>query len=1093
MASLAKPIDRKRVQARQVEKLQQHMMILEQQMVEQAALRRQLEQISRLDTTRTQKALERASSSNKTLQNEIDRIYGPSHEYPKSPALNAVEEIIAQRTKDFHRSQQEKNAKLQQLAQERLRILEARNRLKEKQDMLRSLPSPNGSDVSEIEMKPPGVHTPSYRSVHSSDSMVRRVVNNLPVTVDKIWHLRDSLQRDYVKTKRPYAGELGITSYEPWQYKDFFMVRDLLEEFINDFLFNHIPSDLKVLKQGRKLQMLEENDKDWKKTSKVLSERAVVKLLAEELLLEVTSKLTEEIAGECLFDDFIYKRISSNMFIKEAEVQATGNPDGRDPNDPAYDIITRTFQSMQKNRDQIKKHIWSHSQLLNQQTSPPPQLLRPVSPPPPMPPKKKKSPPKVNKTPSQVPISEPQLSTVVDEPVDADVTIISFDHLHPVDLIQTDYMKEKDPKERNKKLWNCIYQKREAKYWKNLRPYVFNLTVAKRCQGISVVKPSPDHMQVAIGTLSGDVIIFNTQVEPWMAVKLDVGQTVDGGVVHLAWSLDSSRLLAVKKSGSVFVWLTKGKPALKEHLKVMEFQTNETKPQPFALIPINAFDANKGDLTLTQGSLVEQGTSRGPEKAVLADFFPSLTVLTTQYSICAALQMGDILKLDLETLNKNENVLKAPMLLKPKIQTSIEVPNLTRQNIGAELLRQHKDLVLHVSFVGNIGKMVTVDSAGFILLWKYDKSFLTGFDWFTPEKKFKLNLHRTMFQPFPEDNTKIIFTDQQKNVSRSKIRRERSEAQISLDKLKLGNPWHIIIGKNGLDTYMYAPQANVNDSGAMFNVVVRHRKTQQVSSHMTRMYKPVKLQASAILSVKQTPSGNDLVIVLLFPPYQPKGPYLMILVLHLPTMALRNFRKEIELSSQEHDEYKETKTLSMDVTQTYGPTGSEYLFMTLNGQLNCFSLNSGSSLLCIDSKTRPKAPKFPGLRIDEQYFKVPKLCQVAALGNFGSLYAVLFDQSSQVFKVLRLDDNNPPEDTRLMSKAFKKWEGYKKCPSELRVNPVDCLLPDMKHLEAEMRSLLLSLPFHNEEITREDQEKEKIGNYLALKTKVEKEALVNKL
>lgn len=33
----------------------------------------------------------------------------------------------------------------------------------------------------------------------------------------------------------------------------------------------------------------------------------------------------------------------------------------------------------------------------------------------------------------------------------------------------------------------------------------------------------------------------------------------------------------------------------------MEFQTNKTKPQPFALIPINAFDANKGDLTLTQG------------------------------------------------------------------------------------------------------------------------------------------------------------------------------------------------------------------------------------------------------------------------------------------------------------------------------------------------------------------------------------------------------------------------------------------------------------------------------------------------------------
>lgn len=44
------------------------------------------------------------------------------------------------------------------------------------------------------------------------------------------------------------------------------------------------------------------------------------------------------------------------------------------------------------------------------------------------------------------------------------------------------------------------------------------------------------------------------------------------------------------------------------------------------------------------------------------------------------------------------------------------------------------------------------------------------------------------------------------------------------------------------------------------------------------------------------------------------GPHLMILVLHLPTMTLRNFRKDIELSSQEHDMYKESKYLSMDVS-----------------------------------------------------------------------------------------------------------------------------------------------------------------------------------
>ncbi|CAL1547610.1 unnamed protein product [Lymnaea stagnalis] len=1098
MMSLAAPTDRKRVLDKQMEKLQQQLVTLEKQMQEQAALRGRLEQISSMDSARTQRALERASSSHRTLQGEIDRIYHHDERSPSPRSRKALEEIIAIRTIEFQRSQAEKAAKIQQLAQERLRILEARDRLKAKHEMFRSLPSPIGS---EIEMRTPGVRTPNDR-VHSTDSYIRRTLNDLPDATDRIYNLRDSLHKDYVRTKRPYAGELGIESYEPRQIPTFHMVYGLVNNLVDDIIHKNIPADHKVWKQGIKLKMLNEKEKDWQKTSKALAETASVKLVAEEIMLEVTGAMTTTVASDSLHRDLMYKKMSSNMFMKEAEVQATGNMNGREPSDPAYDMITRTFYSLQKYRDHYKKNIWSHSQIMRHPTSAPPLVIHPVTLPPP-PSKKKKA--KIKNTPPPVPLSVPQPQAMLDnQPLDADVHLITFDHLHPVDLKVTESQPGENSTLKNNKFWTNIYKKREAKYWSNLKPRIFNISVARHCQGVTVVCPSPDHMQLAVGTTSGDVIIFNTQVEPWSPVKFDVGQIDDGCVVHLAWSLDSSRICAVKKSGSVCVWLTSGRPANKEHLRRLELPSNDVKAQPFSLIPLHVFYAKQGDLTITQGSLVDQGTpqgssgslqgrSQGQERAVLAVFFPSLTFFQTQHSICTALNMGDVLKLDLETLYAKDNSQKSPVLLKPKIETKMEVPNLVRQKIRAELLREHRSQIIHLGFIGNIGKMVTVDRTGFICIWKYDRTFLSGFDWFLPEKKFKLNMSKTSYVPAGDNIAKIVFTDQTKSVPRSKIAQMRNKAQQALNKLQLGDPWHVSSDSRGLDTYMYTPHGGASNIGAIFNIVVRHRKTQQLSKHVTRMYKPVQVNCTRLITVRQTPSGNDLVIVLLFPAHPPKDPHLTILVLNLQTMKLRDLRKDVSLTIEEHNTLNELKILSVDITQTYGPTGSEYLFMTLNGRLSCISLNTGAKVMCAETLSSPKAACFPGLTLDERQFRLSRFYKVTAMGNFGALFAVLFERSSTAIKVIRLHDGNFTEDTQLMSKAFQIWNGVSQCPSELRVNPVEWALPDMKHKEAEMRSFLMSLLPQSEEITQEEQIKEKIDNYLVLQKKVDQQALLENL
>ncbi|KAH9514651.1 hypothetical protein Btru_023195 [Bulinus truncatus] len=246
-----------------------------------------------------------------------------------------------------------------------------------------------GGNFTVIEVAPQGGQPPAPRSVHSSGSYVRKAIEDLPDAMDRIWNLRDNLHDDYIKKRRPYAGELGISSYLPRQIPSYNLVRGIVEEFVNKFVATHIPADHKV-----------------------------------------TSAMTKEVANEGIHQDLMYKKMSANLFIREAESQATGNAEGRDPNDPAYDLVTNTFYTLQKNRDHFKKHIWSHSQLLRHNGTPPPQVIHIVPPPPPK--TKKKS--KITKTPPQAPVSVPKMAVVEDQPLDADVKLITYDHLHPVDL-----------------------------------------------------------------------------------------------------------------------------------------------------------------------------------------------------------------------------------------------------------------------------------------------------------------------------------------------------------------------------------------------------------------------------------------------------------------------------------------------------------------------------------------------------------------------------------------------------------------------------------------------------------------------------------
>ena len=115
-------------------------------------------------------------------------------------------------------------------------------------------------------------------------------------------------------------GELGIQSYAPWQVPDYFLIRPIVEEFVNEFIAK-IPGDLTVYDKEIHEDVMGYSQRQRLAETRVLSERKAVRLVGEQIILELTQAMVREVASEGITTERMFRRISANLFIKEAEVQ----------------------------------------------------------------------------------------------------------------------------------------------------------------------------------------------------------------------------------------------------------------------------------------------------------------------------------------------------------------------------------------------------------------------------------------------------------------------------------------------------------------------------------------------------------------------------------------------------------------------------------------------------------------------------------------------------------------------------------------------------------------------------------------------------
>ncbi|XP_064615479.1 uncharacterized protein LOC135479535 [Liolophura sinensis] len=570
----------------------------------------------------------------------------------------------------------------------------------------------------------------------------------------------------------------------------------------------------------------------------VSAEDRAMNLITEEIVLEVTGSMVESVVCDIYHLTGVLRNLADQTIMTSAEHVVTGNERGHNPGGPEYRDVTRTFFVHQRERTLSRANIWSHTQPLS-----------------------------IN-----IPdVEDAELPEGEDAYASDGTPLIDFDFATVIDVSLPLVSRSKDDF-KGTQLAQNHYITKELNYWRKTEPFLSNITLAKRCRGVTSVQPSADHRYLAVGTGHGDLLIYGLWTTPWLIVRVALNQgKADDPVQDIHWSLDHTRLVTVNKLGGVQLWSMKpwGAPVDKSTMRTLGLTITNGSYLPFQLLPLLSLHTEDGDFRFQSGPLAERQAIPDDYFPTKATFFPDVTLLGVQHSICVALSNGDILKLNTEsataaaTTNQHsvEDIKRTTgqlpsMLLEQSTRflhkpLSSDNPNLMGGGVLAELLRKHSSPLMLIGYLQNCGKMISVDEEGYICLWSYSREDIQGSDWVEPAQRYCINRYKTMYSPEKDSPRNVIFSERDmkiKQVPSEHVEVKRKQVDSSIKSCDIGRPWHIQeIPAQRLTACTYIPKKLISPSGALFHTVMRHQRGGLLSTYFTRLYKPVRVKSSRLL------------------------------------------------------------------------------------------------------------------------------------------------------------------------------------------------------------------------------------------------------
>ena len=495
---------------------------------------------------------------------------------------------------------------------------------------------------------------------------------------------------------RPYNGEMGIGSYEPWQLEHFYFVRDFVRSWVDEVL-NFVVNE----RPGTKV------DDDQARN---VAERFYEELEAEkerEKLLQQSSEIEKTIFTEVIYQEV--KEIAAEMIALENQIRfmldgmmlRVLQPQTREAVVIGKNsLVGNAFSQLKKERKR-KGDIWVHTQTFQLQGG---------------------------FTDAGVELKEEQESEIFDG------TLLYFHDITPLREIPDEQIPAKQVE----------FQNEESQYWMACSIDLSTLPLPRRYRGICCSAVSSDENLIAMGTEQGDIVIWDLLIYPPRILRTSRGK--NSVVTELHWSIDSSRVVSLNEHGMVQIWSLGDSTTIPYEVKSFEPIEHNLGFKASALVCL--LTLQPGDFLFSKGPFAD--SKQLVSKVTAVAFHPSTTLLGKQAFLVVGFDTGKILKL---------KYTESSALSFSAVQPNNGVHHKIGKEIEAELFKSHMHRVVLISFVNNISPMVTVDDKGFISLWEYSMESLTGFGWFVPIVKYQLHMMELTYEPVVGVEENILFTD----------------------------------------------------------------------------------------------------------------------------------------------------------------------------------------------------------------------------------------------------------------------------------------------------------------------------------------------
>lgn len=525
---------------------------------------------------------------------------------------------------------------------------------------------------------------------------IKKTKNKIPEFERKVQTLRKENQARTDLLRKPYDGEMGIGTYEPWQLEDFYFVREFVRSWVDEVLDFIVPERPRVKPDYDTLGIaegfFEELDVE-RKHDEILQ----VSLDIEQgILTDVIYQIAKETAAELVAFEVQTRTMLDRIILDSFD------PRSQSADQRKISLLNNALSQFKKEALK-KREVWSHSQSFHRDEN-------------------------VNDT-----------SVIVDEEEDTfDGTVLHFHDITPFS----------DVPDANLPPEQVDFQNKESEFWMGNTVDLCTLPLPRRYRGISCTALSPDNSLIALGTVQGDIVIWDLATFPPRILRSSRGN--NSAVVQLHWSFDSSQVVSLNDYGAITLWSLGNTISIPYEVKSFEPLEVNIGFKPSALIPLLTLE--RRDFLFTKGPFSDSRDLSSEVTAVA--FHPSATLLGRQAFLMVGFSNGNILKL---RFNKMVSIMSFP-----QVQPANGITHKIGKDVDAELFKEHCHKIVLITFVKNISPMVTVDEKGFINIWEYSSECLTGFGWFVPSTKYRLNMVEMTYEPVLGTQEKVEFTDEVK-------------------------------------------------------------------------------------------------------------------------------------------------------------------------------------------------------------------------------------------------------------------------------------------------------------------------------------------